>query len=374
MQDTQRSWRVLGLMSGTSMDGVDAAIIETDGHHSRPVGGAMAAFTDAERVQIESAVDAALSWQFEGPEPSPFAPISRLIAERYAALAQHLITAHGRIDFVGAHGQTVLHRAPVLRQKGATCQLLDAGLLAEALQMPVYFDFRRADVEAGGQGAPLAPVYHRALLQALGAERTGGVLNLGGVANLSFWNGGDDLIGFDTGPASMLMDRLCGQHGAGRFDPEGRGAAMGTVDGDALGRLLTHPYLEFPVPKSLDRHDFDLSAIAGLSLHDGLATLTEFSAITIADAIRTHGRGCERVIVVGGGVHNRYLMERIAALSLADIVSAAALGHSPDWLEAELMAFCAARAHRGLPITFPGTTGVAVPLTGGRRAVPSAWT
>ena len=362
--------RVLGLMSGTSMDGVDAAIIETDGERVTRVAGSLTAFAASERAVLEAAVQAALVWRFDGPEPMQFAPARATVTQAYIRAASAMIAAHGPVDMIGAHGQTVLHRAPANGTRGATCQLIDPSRLASACCAPVWSRFREADMAAGGQGAPLAPVYHRAMLVALGQTPPAGVLNLGGVANLTMWQGGDALFGFDTGPASMLMDRWCQAHGRGDFDAGGQGAAGGKVDEAALLQLMAHPYLKRPGPKSLDRHDFDLTEVDGLDFADGLATLTAFAARSIAMALMQAGFEGKQLIVVGGGVHNTTLMDALRAETGIQVTPADVHGWSADWLEAELMAYCAVRAAKGLPLTYPGTTGIGQPLTGGVRSDP----
>jgi anhydro-N-acetylmuramic acid kinase len=236
------------------------------------------------------------------------------------------------------------------------------------LGCPVVYDFRSADVRAGGQGAPLAAAYHQALLRGLGARGDTAVLNLGGVANITWWDGGDRLIAFDTGPANAPINDFVKAHGAGDMDRDGALAARGRVDEARLAALLKHPYLSAPYPKSLDRFDFSASMADGLSLEDGAATLTAFTASAVGKGLDLLPRRPGRLIVCGGGRHNPALMAMLGPRAGVEAVPAEAVGWRGDAIEAECFAFLAVRVLRGLPISFPTTTGVPEPMTGGRVA------
>ncbi len=370
--------RALGLMSGTSYDAIDVALIDTDGAAAVSVlGGATFDFAAEERALIARATEDALAWGFEGPEPVSFqAAVAAVTAAHARAAAAFLATnaeAHAGSPpvVIGFHGQTALHRPPANRP-GATRQLGDAQALADLLRLPVVFDFRGADVEAGGHGAPLAPIYHWARACADGLGPGDAVLNLGGVANITFITGApEDLTAFDTGPANGLLDQWVAAHGAGDCDRDGAFARAGRVDEHALAALLDHRHFDAPPPKSLDRYAFALTPLEGVSLEDGCATLTAFTAETVARALRFAPTPTTRVIAAGGGVNNPALMEALASrLSEARVEAAAAVGWRADTLEAELMAYLAVRSQRGAPLTFPKTTGVSAPQTGGRAACP----
>ena len=234
--------------------------------------------------------------------------------------------------------------------------------------VPVVFDLRQADVAAGGEGAPLVPVYHRALARQAGLAEPVLVINLGGVANITYIDG-DTLIAFDTGPASAMIDDAMATVGAA-FDADGRTAASGTVDETALAALMAHPYFAAPAPKSLDRDAFSPAPVAALPLADRVATLTRFSAAALAAGVALLPRRPATVLAAGGGTHNATLMGEIERALGLPVAAADTAGFSSDFMEAEAFAYLAVRSLRGWPITFPGTTGVAAPLTGGRLAEP----
>jgi anhydro-N-acetylmuramic acid kinase len=271
---------------------------------------------------------------------------------------------------VGFHGQTVLHERPSAERLGRTVQLGDAALLARGLGIPVVYDLRQADVAAGGEGAPLAPIYHAALVRYSGVLPPAGVLNLGGVANITLIGAREDALrAFDTGPANGMIDLLVQERGAGRFDDGGRLALAGAVDTAALQALLDHPYFAAVPPKSLDRYDFSLDPVRGLSLEDAAATLTAFTV----EAVRLAMLWLEApngLIVCGGGRHNPAIMAGLRAALPFPVRSAEDAGWRGDSIEAEAFAYLAARCVRGLPISFPGTTGAPQPMTGGRIAEP----
>ncbi|MDR6116206.1 MULTISPECIES: anhydro-N-acetylmuramic acid kinase [unclassified Sphingomonas] len=354
---------VMGYMSGTSLDGVDVALIETDGERIEAFGStAMTPFTDAQRVSIEQATRDALAWNGYGAMPSSFDTASTVIERVHIEAGERLMAEAGRRpDLIGFHGQTLLHRP----ERGLSVQIGDPQMLADVLGVPVVAQMRQDDLQAGGQGAPLVPVYHAALAEYLGIARPVAFLNIGGVANLT-WIGADrSLIAFDTGPGNGLIDQLVQSRGAGRYDDGGRFAAAGCVATDILARLLTHDYFQGEGARSLDRYDFPLDWVAACSIEDAAATLTAFTAEAVALAARTLPAPPELWIVCGGGGHNPVLMaalrDRLGGCRTADEI-----GLRSDFIEAEAMAFLAARSLHGLPLTFPGTTGVVEPLTGGR--------
>ncbi len=364
--------RALGLMSGTSYDAIDVALIETDGErHVRSIAAGEVAYTEEERDLIANAVQLALAWRGEGARPTGFDVAEAAITAAHARAVTQFLAAEGLtftdVDLMGFHGQTVFHKPPA-NTPGLTAQLGDAAALSQLCQTDVVYNFRSADVAAGGHGAPLAPIYHWALAQRDGLNDIA-ILNLGGVANITFVTAApDDLIAFDTGPANGLIDQWVAEHNAGACDEGGRLAAQGQVDAGALARLMDHRHFDLPPPKSLDRYAFALEPLRGLSLEDGCATLTAFTAQTIAHALRFASRPPRQILTAGGGVNNPVLMAAIADAAASPVASAASLGWNPDALEAELMAYLAVRSRRGLPLSFPQTTGVPVPQTGGQLA------
>jgi anhydro-N-acetylmuramic acid kinase len=363
--------RVLGFMTGTSLDAVDMAVLETDGETIQAFGPAgERKLTVATRDLLLEATAQALAWPTGAPRPVIFDEADRVVADEHLAAARNFMAEHGLaakdLDLVGFHGQTVLHQPPgPARAVGRTVQLGDAARLAAGLGVPVAYDFRTADVAAGGQGAPLAPIYHAALMRRSGFEAPVAALNLGGVANITVLAADGSLSAFDTGPANGMIDLMVQERGAGRFDEDGRLASAGWIDRAALNALLDHPFFSAPPPKSLDRFDFSLDPVRGLNIEDAAATLTAFTA----EAVRLAMQWTEApsaLIVCGGGRRNPALMLALRAVLPFPVRSAEDVGWRGDSIEAEAFAYLAARTARGLPITFPGTTGVAAPIGGGR--------
>lgn len=364
----------IGLMTGTVLDGnIDIAMIRTDGEEIAEFGPwRLAPYPPDLAPVLREAMSATGAWGFEGPEPAIFAKAEAMLTRAQGEAVNAFLKDEGiparDIAAIGFHGQTVLHRAPSPEQKGATRQLGDGALMAEITGIDTVYDFRSADVAAGGQGAPLAPIYHAALLKKAGAEPGSAVLNLGGVANITWWGGAEKLAAFDTGPANAPINDWVAKHGAGPYDEGGRLAAAGTVDEARLARLLQHPYLTAPYPKSLDRNDFTAEMAEGLSLEDGAATLTAFSAAAVGRGLDILPLRPERVIVSGGGRKNPAFMKALKERAKVEPVMAENAGLRGDAVEAECFAFLAIRALRGLAISFPQTTGAPEPMTGGRTA------
>jgi anhydro-N-acetylmuramic acid kinase len=363
--------KVLGFMTGTSLDAVDMAVLDTDGEQIQAFGPAgERKLSDQTRDLLLDATQAALHWRRGDPAPLIFADAERAVAEEHFAAADSFLTDHDLdwtdLDLVAMHGQTVLHERPEAGRPGRSVQLGDAELLARMTGRPVAFDFRAADIGSGGQGAPLAPVYHLARLRGSGLATPAAALNLGGVANITVWFGAEEMVAFDTGPANGMLDLLMQTRGAGRYDPDGRYASVGQADEAVLRALLAHPYFSSPAPKSLDRHDFSLEPLEALKLEDAAATLVAFTAEALRLGFELVGAEPSVVIACGGGRHNPVLMQAIRERLLAPVEKAEAVGWRGDSIEAEAMAYLGARCARGLPISFPSTTGVARPMTGGR--------
>lgn len=371
----------IGLMTGTALDGmVDVAALRTDGERILAFGpSALLPYPFPLRGLLEETQRAALAWGFSGPEPAVFAraedALTRAQADAVRDFLQREGIAAAEVALIGFHGQTVLHRAPRRAtdkepaQPGATRQLGDGMLMSRILGIDVAYDFRSADIAAGGQGAPLAAIYHVALLEGLGAASHGSaVLNLGGVGNITWRDGAGTVIAFDTGPANGPINDWVSRLGMGEMDRDGRLAASGQVDEARLQQLLLHPFLFAVPPKSLDRFDFTADLAAGLGPADGAATLTALAAGCIARGLDLLPTRPDRLIVCGGGRRNPTLMGELARRTGIRIDPAEIVGWRGDAVEAECFAFLAARVAAGLPISFPGTTGVGAPMTGGRIA------
>jgi anhydro-N-acetylmuramic acid kinase len=364
--------KVLGFMTGTSLDGVDMAVLDTDGEAQLIFGPwAEKPMPRATRGVLENAVKAALAWPRGADEPAIFAEARRVIVDLHLQAMDEFLSDNGLnlndFEAIGVHGQTVLHERPKGGVPGRTVQLFDGRRFAEETGVTVVCDFRQADIAAGGEAAPLAPVYHRALVQAAGLDAPVVVVNLGGVANITVIDEEGGLTALDTGPANGLMDQWMRAHDRGDYDHEGRIAASGRVDEQALAAYMGHPYFAAGAPKSLDRYDFTLATVQHLSFEDGLATLSAFTLQSLLAGIRLTGAQPKTVVLAGGGRHNAFLVARIkAALAPACVVTAEDLGWRGGAIEAEAFAYMAVRRLRGLPISFPGTTGVKTPLTGGQ--------
>lgn len=361
----------IGLMSGTSLDGVDVALLTTDGERVGGFGPAgYRAYSAAERALLREALGAATTLSDRDARPGIVKDAERLVTDAHAEAVEAFLTQHrlarSEIDVVGFHGQTVLHR-PADR---LTVQIGDGAALAKALQLPVVFDLRAADVAAGGQGAPLVPVYHRALARQLDRQGPIVVLNIGGVANITYIDG-DTLIACDTGPGNALLDDFMLRTTGEAVDRDGAHAARGRVDEQWITRALDHPFFAAPPPKSLDRNDFSAFTVERMATENGAATLTAFTAASIAKIVDVLPKRPSNWIVVGGGANNPMLMAMLAdRLAPASVVRGSDLGWMGDAIEAQAFAYLAVRNLKDLPLTFPGTTGVPRPLTGGVLAKP----
>jgi anhydro-N-acetylmuramic acid kinase len=366
-------WAV-GLMTGTVLDGnIDVALLKTDGERVETFGAYTLAPYPAEiRALLEEALAQARVWNFEGPDPAIFAQAEEALTRAQSQAVRELVEGYGLtmadIGIVGFHGQTVLHRARTEKRLGDTRQLGDGELMASILGTKVAYDFRTADVRAGGQGAPLAAAYHTALLR--GADMVGdtAILNLGGVANITWWDGKEMVIAFDTGPANAPLNDFIKARGLGEMDRDGALGASGTVDEERLAKLLQHPYLSTAYPKSLDRFDFTAAMADGLNTADSAATLSAFTASAVGKALDLLPHRPKRLIVSGGGRHNPTIMKMLESRAGVQAVSADTLGWRGDAVEAECFAFLAVRVLRSLPISFPTTTGVPQPMLGGKLA------
>lgn len=362
----------IGLMSGTSYDGVDVALIETDGEEISSLGPTgYRPYSDQERDLLRRAIAVATNLGDRTERPKILAQVEELVTDMHAEAVEAFLAANGMaasaVGVVGFHGQTVLHRP----DRGLTVQIGNGPALAARLGIPVVYDFRAADVAAGGQGAPVVPVFHRALVRQLKRAHPVGVLNLGGVANVTFIDGNVELIAFDTGPGNALIDDFVRLRTGQPRDDDGRTAAAGKVDEDAVTRVLKHPFFAKPPPKSLDRNAFrhwamEEGRLTEKSTEDALATLTAVTAASVAHATKVLPRAPAGWLVAGGGTRNPTLMRMLAQrLAPVSIETAGAVGWSADALEAQAFAYLAVRTLKGLPLTFPTTTGVPRPLTGG---------
>lgn len=365
----------IGLMAGTSLDGIDVVVLRTDGTEILEHGPVHAVpYRSSYRGAIKRATKAVLEGRREAADIDA---AERLVTTAHIEAVQELLRREGlsagEIDVIGFHGQTILHRPPEAPgEVGATWQLGDGAAMAAALGTTVVDGFRSADMQRGGQGAPFAPVYHAALAKRLAESAPIAVLNLGGVANLTFVpsdgaSGGarDGLMAFDCGPGNGLIDQYIEERTGEKMDTDGALAQAGRVSDEALSLLLLNPFLKKAPPKSLDRYDFKLGPVADLSTEDGAATLTAFTAACVARGLSQLPDVPVQIITCGGGRHNPALMAALRAAIEMPVVPAEAVGWRGDDVEAECFAFLAVRALKGMPLSYPNTTGVAAPTTGG---------
>jgi anhydro-N-acetylmuramic acid kinase len=364
--------KAIGLMSGTSMDGVDIALLETDGERIEafgPTGGRD--YTGEERAFLREAVKAAAQLSNRTDRTGMLAKAEQLITEIHAEAVDAFLIEHklarDEMRVVGFHGQTVLHRP----ETGLTVQLGDGQLLADLTGLDVVYDFRADDMAEGGEGAPLVPVYHGALAEFSALPRPAVIVNIGGVANVTFIGEDGGLLAFDTGPGNALLDDWMMLRLGEARDENGQLASRGQTDGRRLEAMLAHPYFLRKPPKSLDRNAFALDAMEGLSPEDGAATLTAFTAASLICGAAHFPAAPKIFVLSGGGTRNASLVGALRKLLPGRIELADDLGWNAGALEAQAFAFMAVRSLRGLPITFPGTTGVPQPTTGGVLAQPS---
>lgn len=358
--------KALGAMSGTSLDGVDAALILTDGIViSGFEESTYRAYTQAEREVIRAAFG---KWQDDDTEAA---------AEIVETVHAQVLSEIKGADVIGFHGQTVAHDP----QDRGTHQIGSGDILADVLGVPVVWDFRTSDVKMGGQGAPLAPFFHFACAKWIAADAPVAFLNLGGVGNLTYVDPSFDapehegaLLAFDTGPANApINDEILGRTGSA-FDLDGALAAMGTVAQPVIDNFLKHPYFHVMPPKSLDRDAFTglADAVRDLSDADAVATLTACAAASVARGIEHCPTLPARVLVSGGGRRNPTLMAMLADMIPCEVVPVEDVGLDGDMLEAQAFGFLAVRVARGLPTSAQGTTGVRAAVGGGTLSRPDA--
>jgi anhydro-N-acetylmuramic acid kinase len=349
----------VGLMSGTSLDGVDAILASFPTNHPpRVVATHYLPYPAGLRTQLLALHTPQAD---ELHQTSLLAQeLSRLYAQTVLALLEKTQTPPNRIAATGCHGQTIRHRP----ESGYTVQLVNGALLAELTGIVSIVDFRSRDIAAGGQGAPLVPAFHAAALASAAEHRV--IVNIGGIANLTDLAPNGKVTGFDCGPGNLLLDAWAAQHLGKPIDENGAWAASGKVLPELLGQMLAHEFFAAQPPKSAGREQFNLDWLreqlnGGETAVDVQATLLELTARGIVDAVRSRCPGFDALYVCGGGVHNSALMQRLAALSGKPVHSTAALGIDPDWMEALAFAWLARQCLQGMPGNLPDVTGASGP-------------
>ncbi len=352
------------------MDGVDVAHLVSDGESAIVQGpSSFSPYSDADREVLRAAIQAARTLDDRMLRPGIIAQAEALIDQRHieAVNAFRRENPDIRIELIGYHGQTILHRP----EKHLTVQIGRGQVLADELKIPVIYDMRAADVAAGGQGAPLVPVFHRALVQNAGLSGAIAVLNIGGVANITYLQTPQsEPIACDTGPGNALLDDLMLRRTGVAMDKNGAAAAQGRVNQAILAQYLGDSFFELPAPKSLDRNAFDVSMVEDLATHDAAATLTAFTSGAVAKLLMHLPEKPGEVIVCGGGARNPTLIQSLRKDLHCAVFTAEKYGWSSDAMEAQAFAYLAVRALHGLTLTFPTTTGAPHPMSGGVMAEP----
>ncbi|MCB1448477.1 MAG: anhydro-N-acetylmuramic acid kinase [Rhizobiaceae bacterium] len=359
----------IGLMSGTSMDGIDIALVRTDGEGVVERGPAMGvAYEPAFRKTLAQALETATSIRHREERPGNLGAVERALTLRHAsavgAFLRKVDIAKKDIDFIGFHGQTVLHRP----REGLTVQIGDGGLLARETGIAVVHDMRANDMAHGGQGAPLVPAYHAALAAGLDGFAGQPVMfvNIGGISNLTFIGADGTIVAYDSGPGNTLIDQWVEAQAGIPYDAGGAIASEGGIVASMAARYLGHPFFTSEKRMSLDRNDFRPPSSGEAGLHDGARTLAHVTAAAIERSMRHLPEKPKLIVVCGGGRLNRVIMADLAEfVPEARVAPAETFGFNGDSMEAEAWAYLAVRSSRGLPLTFPGTTGVREPVSGG---------
>jgi len=360
----------IGLMSGTSMDGIDVALLRTDGEGLVERGPTMSvAYETAFRDRLKLALDEVKAIKIRTERPGALADVELELTLRHAEAVRAFLAKNSmqadQIDVIGFHGQTVLHRP----DEALTVQIGLGHELALATGISVVYDMRANDMAHGGQGAPLVPAYHAALAKSLRGIATPVVfVNIGGISNLTYIGSNSEIIAYDSGPGNTLIDQWVEAHAGIPFDQGGMIASEGNVIQSLAERYLAQPFFASTNRRSLDRNDFRPPSGGDASLEDGARTLAYVTAVAIFKSLRHLPETPKTFLICGGGRHNRMIMQDLgefAARSNARVVSADDVGLNGDSMEAEAWAYLAVRSMRGLPLTYPGTTGVQKPVTGG---------
>ena len=358
-------------MSGTSLDGIDAAVLKTDGEDIIEFGPVLhRPYNLLEKRKLEKATRAALKWRFQGKRPGRLETAESFLDDAHIEISKEILKL-GDCDVIGYHGQTVVHMPPQKGRQGQTLQIGKGQRLADALDTPCVYDFRSADMEKGGEGAPLAPIYHQALCRYSNLTGKIVVLNLGGVGNFT-WIHGDELIASDTGPANGPLDSWLYRYGID-YDKDGAISAKGKYDLTLIQKwLMEIPFFKSKGVKSADRYDFDvIGEILDKSMEDGAATLAAFCAASVKHSLVKANLHPDRILVSGGGRKNKTILKLLQNLTKCTVIPVEDVGWMGDDIEAQAMAYFAVRSNMGLPLSYPTTTGVKEPTTGGMFVAPT---
>jgi anhydro-N-acetylmuramic acid kinase len=358
----------IGLMSGTSSDGIDASIIKSDGenevyftgNHFLPYEERVKSKIRSLKEKINLILDLELySQEIDALEKE----ITLLHAKIVNLIIKKFELSKSEIKLIGFHGHTIFHS---FRGK-KTKQIGNGKLLSQLTGLNVIYNFRENDIKNGGQGAPLVPIFHKLLQKKLKLKMPLAFLNIGGISNLTYLNKDEEIVSFDTGPGNFLIDKILQlkSNDEIQFDKDGKIAFTGCVDKNILDSYLSDPYYESFPPKSLDVNDFSLGALRGLNVKDSIATLSELTSLTITNALNLLSSRPMEIILCGGGRKNKFIFERIKKLSNTKISNIDEYKINGDFIESQAFAYLAIRSFLKKPISFPKTTGVVRPITGG---------
>ena len=359
----------IGLMSGTSCDGIDVSVIKSDGEDVLSLkGDFFLPYDEKIRLSIrrfKEKIDKASDLQINKNEIADLErEITLLHSKAINLLLKKLKIDRSEIDLIGFHGHTIFHSFNHKKTK----QLGDGKALSELMGVNVIYNFRENDLKNGGQGAPLVPIFHKLLKKKFQLKGSVVFVNIGGISNLTYLDDSSEMISFDSGPGNFLIDKLLQLKSNGKiqFDKKGEMAFKGVVDKNILDAYLCDPYYDLLPPKSLDVNDFNLSSIRGLSVENSISTLSELTAITIINSFNFFLKKPQKIILCGGGRKNEYIYERIKKLSNTPTLNIDNYKINGDFIESQAFAYLAIRSFFRKPISFPKTTGVLKPITGGK--------
>jgi len=359
----------MGIMSGTSIDGIDISIVKTNGYDLYPTN---IKFTNKYSINTQRLLRDLISSKNQLIKSNDFIfDLENSITNDYLDSINIALKKYkNNVEIIGLHGQTIFH-SPKL---GKSIQLGNAQKIANMTKIRVVNNFRQNDILNGGQGAPLAPIYHKYLIKKLKLDLPSCIINIGGISNITYYNA-KTLIGFDVGPGNVLMNDYVFKHLGMEFDLDGDLASKGNVDLKLVDDFLNHKFFKKNYPKSADRSDFHMflenSSFKNLNVKDALSTLSFLTAKSISISITSLPQKPLNIIVAGGGQYNKFLISTIDKLTDSNLITADSLNIDGNFVEAELIAYIAARSIYNLPFTFPLTTGVDKPLTGGEVSFPN---
>ena len=359
-----KSYCSLGLMSGTSMDGIDASIIKSDGEQSVEIVDDMyLKYDDKLRSKLKKTIEACISKEEFKKLYNNIKELEKEITLRHAEVSKLIIEKNKnvKLDIIGFHGQTVLHKP----QKGYSIQIGDSQLLSELTKTTVVSNFRENDILNGGQGAPLAPLYHQLILKKIKSKLPSSIINIGGISNITYVKNQKEIISFDTGPGNYLINEWVQSNSKKEFDEGGLISKSGRVNQKVLNELLSNPYYKKKYPKSLDVKDFNLNGVNKLKFEDGCATLSMLTVKSICTAIKSFKEMPNKILFSGGGRKNKFIIENIKNILNKPIYLIDEFNFNGDFIESQTFAYLAIRSYLKKFITFPSTTGVKKSSFGG---------